>query len=99
MNPAILPILGGGWYKPQDTVPLDNARASLFDTSYVHPILRNGNALWTFYDIYVKSILWLNTGTPGGLDQLVGEPNAEKNHVSKSKSLSLLVLVFRSKIT
>ncbi|KAK4639942.1 LOW QUALITY PROTEIN: hypothetical protein QC761_700450 [Podospora bellae-mahoneyi] len=65
------------------TVPLDNARASLFDTAYVHPLLRNSNALWTFYDWYVKGILWLNTGTSGGFDQIVGEPSPEKNHVSK----------------
>jgi dimethylaniline monooxygenase (N-oxide forming) len=86
LNPVILPILGG---KPDGklTVPLDNARASLFDTAYVHPILRDHAALWTFYDVYVRSILWLNTGTPGGLDQIVGEPSPEKNHVSKSKWL------------
>ncbi|KAK0671296.1 hypothetical protein QBC41DRAFT_363349 [Cercophora samala] len=35
------------------TVPLDNARASLFDTAYVHLLLRNSNALWTFYDWYI----------------------------------------------
>lgn len=28
-------------------------------------------------------MLWINTGTPGGLDQLVGEPSPEKNHVSR----------------
>ncbi|KAK3313365.1 hypothetical protein B0H66DRAFT_350202 [Apodospora peruviana] len=83
LNPTILPIFGRKPKSTNLTVPLDNARASLFDTAYVHPLLRSHSALWTFYDIYVKSILWLNTGTPGGLDQLVGEPSPEKNHVSR----------------
>ncbi|KAK3681099.1 hypothetical protein B0T22DRAFT_434837 [Podospora appendiculata] len=82
LNPAILPILGGK-ANTKLTVPLDNSRGSLFDTAYVHPLLRNHTALWTFYDIYVKSILWTTTGTSGGLDQLVGTPSPEKNHVSK----------------
>ncbi|KAK3374621.1 hypothetical protein B0H63DRAFT_548881 [Podospora didyma] len=82
LNPIYLPILGS---KPSKltTVPLDNARASLFDTAYVHPLLRNSTALWTFYDAYVKGILWLTTGTPGGLGQYVGQPSPEKNHVSR----------------
>ncbi|KAK0704366.1 hypothetical protein B0H67DRAFT_591225 [Lasiosphaeris hirsuta] len=82
LNPAILPILGG---KPSEelTIPLDNARASLFDTSYVHPILRNSFALWTFYNTYVRFILRMTTGTPGGYGQLVGEPDEEYDHVAK----------------
>jgi len=40
-------------------------------------------ALWTFYDIYVRSILWLTTGTTSGLDQWVGAPSAQRNHVSR----------------
>jgi len=67
------------------TIPLDNSRASLFDTAYVHPKLRNNMALWIFYDIYVRSILWLTTGTASGLDQWVGEPSPQRNHVSRRK--------------
>ena len=66
-------------------MPLDNARGALFDTAYVHPLLRNHSALWTYYNVYVRSILWFTTGTPGGLDQVVGEPDPEKDHVSKSE--------------
>ncbi|KAM7220349.1 hypothetical protein V8F06_004315 [Rhypophila decipiens] len=89
LKPVLLPFLRGKSTEPAplpnktDTIPLDNSRASLFDTAYVHPLLRNHTALWTFYDMYVRSILWLNTGTPEGLDQLVGEPDADKNHVSR----------------
>ncbi|KAK1751490.1 dimethylaniline monooxygenase [Echria macrotheca] len=82
LNPALFPIFGG---KPgkELTIPLDNARASLFDTSYVHPLLRDSMALWVFYNRYVRGILWLTTGTPGGYDQLVGEPDKEYDHVSR----------------
>ncbi|KAK5655316.1 hypothetical protein OQA88_5883 [Cercophora sp. LCS_1] len=82
LNPAILPILG--FKAPKGpTIPLDNARASLFDTAYVHPILRDSFLLWVFYNRYVRFILWLTTGTPGGYDQLVGEPDPELDHVSR----------------
>ncbi|KAM7190982.1 dimethylaniline monooxygenase [Naviculisporaceae sp. PSN 640] len=89
LKPVFFPFLRRKDSKPApppnktDTIPLDNARASLFDTAYVHPLLRNHTILWAFYDTYVRSILWLNTGTPEGLDQLVGEPDPEKNHVSR----------------
>lgn len=56
----------------------------MFDTSYVHPILRNSILMWVFYNKYVRGILWLTTGTPGGYDQLVGEPDKEYDHVSRS---------------
>ncbi|KAJ4417222.1 hypothetical protein N0V85_001928 [Neurospora sp. IMI 360204] len=82
LSPVLFPILGRK-SSGELTVPLDNARASLFDTAYVHPLLRNHTALWTFYNVYVRTFLWLNTGTPEGLDQVVGEPDPHKNHVSR----------------
>ncbi|KAF3065168.1 Dimethylaniline monooxygenase [N-oxide-forming] 2 [Daldinia childiae] len=56
--------------RPQ--VPIDVSRASLFDTAYVHPWLRNSNALWKYYDCYVRSILWTSWGTTDGIDQWIG---------------------------
>ncbi|KAI2607931.1 FAD/NAD(P)-binding domain-containing protein [Hypoxylon sp. NC1633] len=56
--------------RPQ--VPIDVSRASLFDTAYVHPWLRNSNMLWTYYDCYVRWILWLSWGTTDGSDQWIG---------------------------
>ncbi|KAI1390531.1 FAD/NAD(P)-binding domain-containing protein [Hypoxylon trugodes] len=56
--------------RPQ--VPIDVSRASLFDTAYVHPWLRNSNLLWNYYDCYVKSILWTSWGTTDGSDQWIG---------------------------
>ncbi|KAI0896347.1 FAD/NAD(P)-binding domain-containing protein [Annulohypoxylon nitens] len=56
--------------RPQ--VPIDVSRASLFDTIYVHSWLRNSNLLWTYYDYYVRWILWTSWGTTHGTDQWVG---------------------------
>ncbi|KAI8959277.1 FAD/NAD(P)-binding domain-containing protein [Daldinia sp. FL1419] len=56
--------------RPQ--VPIDVSRASLFDTAYVHPWLRNSNVLWTYYNYYVRWILWTSWGTINGIDQWIG---------------------------
>ncbi|KAI2620969.1 FAD/NAD(P)-binding domain-containing protein [Hypomontagnella submonticulosa] len=56
--------------RPQ--VPIDVSRASLFDTAYVHPWLRNSMILWTYYDYYVRWILWTSWGTTHGTDQWIG---------------------------
>ncbi|KAI1497625.1 hypothetical protein F5X99DRAFT_432873 [Biscogniauxia marginata] len=56
--------------RPQ--VPIDVSRASLFDTAYVHPWLRNSHVLWTYYDYYVRWILWTSWGTTQGSDQWIG---------------------------
>ncbi|KAI0835854.1 FAD/NAD(P)-binding domain-containing protein [Hypoxylon sp. FL0890] len=56
--------------RPQ--VPIDVSRASLFDTAYVHPWLRNSNLLWVYYDYYVRWILWVSWGTIHGTDQWIG---------------------------
>ncbi|KAA8642762.1 uncharacterized protein ATNIH1004_009514 [Aspergillus tanneri] len=82
LDPVILPILGNK-QKARLTVPLDCSRASLFDTAYVHPFLRNHSALWVFYDIYVKCALWITTGSAKGLDQWVGGISPQRDHVSK----------------
>ncbi|XXG99620.1 Sterol O-acyltransferase 2 (Sterol-ester synthase 2) [Hypoxylon texense] len=59
---------------PQDRpqVPIDVSRASLLDTAYVHPWLRNSSVLWTYYDYYVRWILWTSWGTTHGTDQWIG---------------------------
>ncbi|RYO80389.1 hypothetical protein DL766_007150 [Monosporascus sp. MC13-8B] len=56
--------------RPQ--VPIDVSRASLFDTAYVHPWLRNSDVLWNYYDLYIRWICWLSWGTTHGHDQWIG---------------------------
>ncbi|KAK0612524.1 hypothetical protein B0T17DRAFT_543883 [Bombardia bombarda] len=82
-DPVILPILGN---KPDATrlnVPVDSSSASLFDTAYVHPWLRDHMLLWEYYDIFIKSTLWLVSGTKYGLGEWVGGISKERYHASK----------------
>ncbi|KHJ35156.1 putative dimethylaniline monooxygenase [Erysiphe necator] len=68
---------------PRGNVPYDVGAASLFDTSYVHPILRNSFIPWEYYDLFAKFTTWLVSGTKAGLDQWIGEISPERFHVSK----------------
>ncbi|KAF2188584.1 dimethylaniline monooxygenase [Zopfia rhizophila CBS 207.26] len=53
-------------------IPVDVSSASLFDTMYAHPVLRDGPMLWTYYDCFSS-----------GMDQWIGGIPKEKFHVSK----------------
>jgi dimethylaniline monooxygenase (N-oxide forming) len=69
---------------PQGNVPYDIGAASLFDTAYVHPLLRDSFLPWFYYDRFAKWTTWLVSGTKAGLDQWVGEISPERFHASKS---------------
>ncbi|KAH8649642.1 hypothetical protein BGZ60DRAFT_520634 [Tricladium varicosporioides] len=64
-------------------VPYDVGAASLFDTAYVHPLLRDSFLPWWYYDRFAKYTTWLISGTKAGLDQWVGEISPERFHASK----------------
>ncbi|KAL5313651.1 hypothetical protein ACEPPN_018072 [Leptodophora sp. 'Broadleaf-Isolate-01'] len=68
---------------PQGNVPYDVGAASLFDTAYVHPLLRDSFLPWWYYDRFAKYTTWLVSGTQAGLDQWVGEISPERFHASK----------------
>ncbi|QUC20025.1 uncharacterized protein UV8b_04266 [Ustilaginoidea virens] len=82
-GPVILP----GLRKPdpfEPGIPIDVSRANLFDTAYVHKILRsNDKLLWGYYNLYIKIILFICSGTTLGMDQWVGEISRERDHPSK----------------
>ncbi|KYK58827.1 dimethylaniline monooxygenase [Drechmeria coniospora] len=85
-GPALFPILRG--LKDEEHfkdpgIPIDVSRANIFDTAYVHPILRNSMLLWNYYDWYINSILWLSGGSTAGMDQWCGEISRERHHPSK----------------
>lgn len=71
---------------PQGNVPYDVGVASLFDTAYVHPLLRDSFLPWWYYDQFAKYTTWLVSGTKAGLDQWVGEISPERFHASKSQN-------------
>ncbi|KAI3336822.1 FAD/NAD(P)-binding domain-containing protein [Xylariaceae sp. AK1471] len=54
-------------------LPVDVSRASLFDTMYLPSWLKRNSVLWTYYDYYIRGILWFLWGTQHGWDQWIGE--------------------------
>lgn len=84
-GPVILPILGRKPNPKKPGVPTDVSRANLFDTTYVHPALRNHIILWDWYYWTIKIIIWLGSGASAGNDQWIGEISKERHHPSKSK--------------
>ncbi|KAM7185608.1 hypothetical protein V8F20_011742 [Naviculisporaceae sp. PSN 640] len=82
-DPVILPIMGNKADPTRLNVPVDSSSASLFDTAYVHPRLRDHMILWQYYDLFIKSTLWLVGGSKYGLAQQVGGISDGRYHASK----------------
>lgn len=81
---------------PQGNVPYDVGAASLFDTAYVHPLVRDSFLPYAYYDRFAKYTTWLVSGTMAGLDQWVGEISPERFHASKSRCSSPIVPIEHS---
>lgn len=84
-GPILLPILGRKQNCKEPGIPIDVSRANLFDTTYLHPILRNSMLLWDYYHYYVKWLLWVSGGTTMGMNQWVGAISPERHDPSRSK--------------
>ncbi|KAH7307991.1 dimethylaniline monooxygenase [Stachybotrys elegans] len=82
-GPVVLPILGRKLNPEEPGIPIDVSRANMFDTTYVHPRLRNSMILWEYYNYYIKLLLWFCSGTTAGMDQWIGEISPERHHPSK----------------
>ncbi|PWI76925.1 dimethylaniline monooxygenase [Purpureocillium lilacinum] len=48
-GPVLLPCLGRKLNPNEPGIPIDVSRTNLFDTTYMHPILRNSFVLWEYY--------------------------------------------------
>ncbi|RBR11062.1 uncharacterized protein FIESC28_09207 [Fusarium coffeatum] len=83
-GPILLPILGRKPDPNEPGIPIDVSRANLFDTTYVHPVLRKSMILWDYYNYYIKSLLWICSGTTFGMDQWIGEISKARRHPSKT---------------
>ncbi|KAK4180451.1 hypothetical protein QBC36DRAFT_355126 [Triangularia setosa] len=82
-DPVILPILGNKPDPNRLNVPIDSSSASLFDTAYVHRRLRDHMLLWHYYDVFIKSTLWLVGGSKYGMAHWVGGISDKRYHASK----------------
>ncbi|OAA71272.1 dimethylaniline monooxygenase [Cordyceps fumosorosea ARSEF 2679] len=59
------PTPGGRPHKEgtRQNKPVDTSIASLFDTAYAHPLLQRGPLPWAAYDLWVRWMHWLISGT------------------------------------
>lgn len=83
-NPVWFPILGRKADPNRHELPVDVSwQAPLFDSMYLHPLIRDTLFTWNVYDWGVKATNWLVSGTTAGIDQWVGGISKERYHVSK----------------
>lgn len=83
LTPVILPILGRKPDPNYQNVPVDVSQATLFDSMYVHPLMRDTMFLWHYYDVLIKAALWITTGSYHGYDQWVAGIGPQRYHASK----------------
>lgn len=82
-TPVMFPILGRKSDPNYLNVPVDCSQATLFDSMYVHPLMRDTMFLWNYYDVVIKVALWLITGTYHGYDQWIAGISPQRYHASK----------------
>ncbi|KAI0173088.1 FAD/NAD(P)-binding domain-containing protein [Hypoxylon sp. FL1284] len=83
-NPVWFPVLGRKPDPNRRELPVDVSwQAPLFDSMYLHPLIRDTLFTWNVYDWGVKASNWLVSGTAAGIDQWVGGVSAERFHASK----------------
>ncbi|KAH8665114.1 hypothetical protein BGZ60DRAFT_489609 [Tricladium varicosporioides] len=77
------PVLFGRFRSSGPDIPTDVVTASLFESMYVHPIMKRSLIPWRYYDAFVKYTLWLVSGTKHGIDQWIGGLPDETYHTSE----------------
>lgn len=83
LTPVTFPILGRKADPTYQNVPVDVSQATLFDSMYVHPLMRDTMFLWNYYDVLIKTALWITTGSHHGYDQWVAGIGPKRYHASK----------------
>lgn len=96
-NPGqrFLPWLFGDTYNyPQ--LPVDVSQITLFDSMYVHPLVRDSLMIWNYYHfVALPAGCWLCGGSEYGVDQFVGQIYSDRFHASRSKLPSSRVEMVR----
>ena len=82
------PVLFGVFRSSGPDLPTDVSTASLFESMYVHPIMKKSLIPWRYYDAFVKNTLWLVSGTRHGIDQWVGGLPDATYHTSQRTALN-----------
>ncbi|KFA75865.1 hypothetical protein S40288_01928 [Stachybotrys chartarum IBT 40288] len=83
-NQNFLPWLFGTKDKGGPHLPVDSAQLTLFDSMYVHPMVRDSMLIWNYYNfLALPAGCWICGGSPHGVDQWVGQVYGERFHVSR----------------
>ncbi|CAM1504267.1 Fc.00g018580.m01.CDS01 [Cosmosporella sp. VM-42] len=79
-----LPWLFGSDDYEYPQLPLDVSQITLFDSMYVHPLVRDSMLIWDYYHfVALPAGCWLCGGSPYGVDQFVGQIFSERFHASR----------------
>ncbi|KAJ4862012.1 flavin-binding monooxygenase-like domain-containing protein [Trichoderma breve] len=79
-----LPWLFGSEPYDYPQLPLDVSQVTLFDSMYVHPIVRDSMIVWNFYHfVGISAGGWLCGDSIYGIDQFVGQIYSERFHASR----------------
>lgn len=91
-----LPWLFGDTVDPSiPQLPLDVSQVTLFDSMYVHPLVRDSFMVWNAYHVMSLPVAcWLCGGSPYGVDHHVGQVFGERFDVSRCKSSLPLTFPF-----
>ncbi|KAM0262438.1 hypothetical protein ACHAQJ_001691 [Trichoderma viride] len=80
-----LPWLFGSKPYEYPQLPLDVSQVTLFDSMYVHPLVRDSMIIWNYYHfVALPAGCWLCGGSPYGVDQFIGQIYSQRFHASRA---------------
>ncbi|KFH48227.1 Dimethylaniline monooxygenase [N-oxide-forming]-like protein [Hapsidospora chrysogenum ATCC 11550] len=79
-----LPWLFGSKAPDYPQLPVDVSQITLFDSMYVHPMVRDSMIIWDYYHfVALTAGCWLCGGSKHGVDQWVGQVYGDRFHSSR----------------
>ncbi|KAI1050885.1 hypothetical protein LB507_009255 [Fusarium sp. FIESC RH6] len=79
-----LPWLFGDEDFEEPQLPLDVSQVTLFDSMYVHPMVRDTMIVWDYYHfLALPAGCWICGGSEHGVDQWVGQVFSDRFHASR----------------
>jgi len=79
-----LPWLFGDKAPDYPQLPVDVSQITLFDSMYVHPMVRDSMIIWDYYHfVALTAGCWLCGGSQHGVDQWVGQVYGDRFHSSR----------------
>ena len=94
-----LPWLFGSKAPDYPQLPVDVSQITLFDSMYVHPMVRDSMIIWDYYHfVALTAGCWLCGGSKHGVDQWVGQVYGDRFHSSRCKPSTCSLLETSSRL-